>query len=782
MWSARQAHNHAHGEIRSRHNMNIKKPVLFNKIQRPAATLCMAIAGITGAVNVAGEEGRKGVLEEVIVTGSPGGSEMSKIDASFAITTVSADDIKKFSPKSTADLLKTIPGVWVESSGGVSGANLFVRGFPASGDAEFVTVQINGAPIFAPPTLSFLENTTLFRIDETIERMEGLRGGPNPVFSNGQPGLTTNFILKEGGEETEGTIKYTTSDYDLQRVDGLVSGKLNEGLYYMVGGYISSSPGIRDAGFNSDEGQQFTINLTKELDNGKINIWSRSTDDHGTWYLPAPIGVSGVDNEFTYVGTLNQKTTIAFGPNDTEQSFNFDEGRGWDGNVFGGSVEIDLSNGWTFVDRFSYTSGNADTLGLVPDGTAVQISELGLTSATTTVTGTTLSADTYVQRVGFWVVRKDIESFTNDLTLSKEWDDFGLTVGYYASTYSSDDWWSLGNSDRYLVAEAGGEITDIDCTAPGPDAFGCGGSYDISSSGDGRTNALFLATQWHVTTDLTLDIGLRNEKHEIDYSVDEGLDGVITKSVDFDERELSWTAGANWAIDEFSGVFVRVNSGSKMPFFDDFRDNFDVIQSGGDLIKEIDQYEFGYKLATEYIGFYATAFFNSVDGAQTVVQPGDPVQVTKNEAYGLEIDADYFTDTGFSVALNATIQETEIVESTTPSNEGNEAARQPGWQLRVTPSYEFELGNDVITTVYGTLTAVDDRFSDPENEQDLEGYEKFDLGVIFEVSESLNFQVSIDNVTDEDALTEGDPRVVGVAENGRTILPRSTKFSVGYTF
>jgi outer membrane receptor for ferrienterochelin and colicin len=162
----------------------------------------------------ADDEGRREVIEEVIVTGTAGGAELRKFDASFAITTVNDEAIEKFSPKSTADLLKMVPGVWSESSGGVAGANVFVRGFPGGGDAPFLTVQVNGAPVYPPPTLSFLENTTLFRIDETVLRMEALRGGPNPVFSNGQPGLTTNFILREGSEVTEGLVKYTTSNYD----------------------------------------------------------------------------------------------------------------------------------------------------------------------------------------------------------------------------------------------------------------------------------------------------------------------------------------------------------------------------------------------------------------------------------------------------------------------------------------------------------------------------------------------------------------------------------------
>lgn len=221
-------------------------------------------------------------FEQIIVTGTPAGAAVRKVDASFAVTNLSAQAMKKLAPKSTADLFKAVPGVWAESSGGVSGANVFVRGFPGTGDAPFLTVQMEGAPLFQPPTLSFLENSTLFRIDETVSFMEALRGGPNPVISNGQPGLTTNFLLKEGGDYTEGTFKYTTSDYDLQRVDAVVSGALADDLYYMVGGYVSSSPGIRDAGFNSEKGHQFTVNITKVLDNGKMNFYTRVTDDHAS--------------------------------------------------------------------------------------------------------------------------------------------------------------------------------------------------------------------------------------------------------------------------------------------------------------------------------------------------------------------------------------------------------------------------------------------------------------------------------------------------------------------
>ena len=341
---------------------------------------CAALAFATGAVAQQAAPTGEGPLEEVIVTGTAAGAEIQKVEASFAITTVSAEDITKYSPQSTADLLKLVPGVWSESSGGVSGANVMVRGFPGGGDAPYLTVQLNGVPIYPISTLAFLENTTMFRIDETVRTVEALRGGPNPVFSNGQPGLTTNFILRRGSEETEGIAKYTTSDYDLRRFDGYVSGPLAENFYYMIGGYITSSPGLRDAGYNSDEGQQFTINLTRELDNGEINFFHRQTDDYGQWYLPVALNVPGVDAGYNQLGARNRQRQIitnnssaAFpnggdpnAPNPTIKTLDLDEGRGWRGSITGGSVSLEIAESWQLTDRFGFTSGDADTVGLVP--------------------------------------------------------------------------------------------------------------------------------------------------------------------------------------------------------------------------------------------------------------------------------------------------------------------------------------------------------------------------------------------------------------------------------
>ncbi len=720
----------------------------------------------------------KDKIEQIVVTGTFSGKSVRKEEASFAISTFSEDDIVKLAPKSTADLFKAVPGVWAESSGGVSGANVFVRGFPGGGDAPFLTVQLQGAPIFPPPTLSFLENSTLFRLDETVEVMEALRGGPNPVISNGQPGLTTNFILKEGSDPTEGVVKYSTSDYGLQRVDGVISGSLAEDLYFMVGGYLKSSPGVRDAGFNAEEGQQFTINITKKLDNGKINVYTRQTDDHGVWYLPGPINLDTVDNEYTQIGTNNRQVQIQYGPDNTTESFDFGDGRGWKGGVSGGSIDLDLDNDWSLVNRFIYTQGDADTYGLVPNGEPVALADVANSGSTAfgVVTGAEYQADTKVQQIGRWVVQKEIEALTNDFSLTKSLNSGSVTLGYYNSHFKAKDWWALGNQ-AYHVVESGGEmLTGIDCN---DNQDSCGWNYDINSIGEGTTRALYVAVSYEMTDAIILDAGIRNEQHKIEYTVDEGLDGVINKAVSYNESEIAWTVGANWMLDETMGFFARINAGSKMPYFDDFRDNFAAHTDGDDLIKEVSQAEFGYKLSADDYQLYATLFKNEVKGDTFVPEPGDPVEVFTNEAYGLEVDFNYFNDSGLTLNLNSTIQETEITES--PTNKGNEAQRQPGWQVRLTPSYDMDFANGMYATFYGTLAAVGDRFAANDNELTLAGYEKIDLGVIMNITDEVSVQMAINNLTNEKALTEGDPRD-SLSSNGRYILPRTLDLSISYNF
>ena len=722
------------------------------------------------------QPGAAGPVEELIVTGTPGGASVRRFDASFAISTVSDEEIQQVAPASTADLLKTIPGVWVESSGGVSGANIFVRGLPSGGDADFVTVAINGLALYPAPTLSFMENSTLFRVDETIARLEGLRGGPNPVYSNGQVGLTTNFILKEGGEETEGTVRYTTSDYELQRIDAVISGKLDQDLYYMIGGYVSSSPGVRDAGFNAEEGHQITINITKILDNGKANIFHRSTDDHGTWYLPVALDVDGIktglDASYTQVGQANRLVLVPISGADGEggsetrwESFDMGEGRGWNGSVTGGAVELNLNNDWTFTDRFSLTKGAANTLGFVPQGAAV-------------------AADDLVQQFGPWVVMKDIKAFNNDLSLAKRWENYKLTLGYYTSSWEVDEWWSIGNQKWYRLGHNGEMISpaSISDACQGADVATCGWKYDVDALGDARENAFYIAGETYIG-DVTLDAGVRVVNRKTHYAVDHTTDddgprdGITDFVANADEDKVSYTAAVNWNFRDDMGVFVRINDGHKYPDFDAYRDFRGDYNNGSDLVIDVSQFELGYKLARDNYSLYATAFSNNTKGQPFCDVGGASCDRLETKAVGVELDGKLFLG-DFVLDLNATFQEPEIDNG---EFAGNQVLRQPTHQVRLTPSYQFAFNNGVEASVYGTLSLISDRYGDNANTNKLDSYTKFDFGVQVSV-DNFNVQLAVDNATDELALTESDPRAVGTSANGRYILPRNVKFSVGYNF
>ncbi|MCU0729328.1 MAG: Plug domain-containing protein, partial [Sphingopyxis sp.] len=83
---------------------------------------------------------------EIVVTGVARGT--NRLDASVSTTSLSADSIIQASPRSAAELLRNIPGIRAESSGGEGNANINVRGIPVStGGAKFLQLQEDGLPV-----------------------------------------------------------------------------------------------------------------------------------------------------------------------------------------------------------------------------------------------------------------------------------------------------------------------------------------------------------------------------------------------------------------------------------------------------------------------------------------------------------------------------------------------------------------------------------------------------------------------------------------------------------
>src|SRR5690349_5011820 len=159
-------------------------------------------------------------LETIVVTGVAAAGGVKKLEASYNIVTANEEEIRQSNPKSTADLLKISPGMWPESSGGQTGANIEIAGFPGGGDAPFFTTLLMGSPLYGMPTLSFFETSSIVRLDDTVRAVEILQGGPSVVFAGGQMGATANFLLKTGTDVPSGSLGLTYVDENLWRVDG----------------------------------------------------------------------------------------------------------------------------------------------------------------------------------------------------------------------------------------------------------------------------------------------------------------------------------------------------------------------------------------------------------------------------------------------------------------------------------------------------------------------------------------------------------------------------------
>lgn len=755
--------------------------------------------------------------DEIIVIGTAGGG-VSRQQAAFAVTNLDADAISEAAPTSTADLFKLIPGVSAESSGGQNGANVFVRGYPSGGDAEFVTLTTQGVPFFSPPTLSFLENTQLIRIDETIARVEAVRGGTGALFANGQPGLTINFVQREGGSEFEGLVKAGIADYGDVRGDFRLSGPLGTDTTFMLGGYYSSGRGIRNPGFTAEKGGQVTANIRHDLGQGSILVFTRYLNDRGQWLLPIPViqngnKISRFGNIDPGTGTLTSRETRLSVLQDG-QSVDLADGRGAKLINVGTNLDYEVGSGVNLRFRSSYLNGDADTTGMVPASTAqsaaVFAASLNSTIGSLTyVNGGAAVPNAASQNVilsGIWTVRKQISNFSNDLGVEWKTDANKLTVGGYYSDFSSDDQWNLGNL-QLLTAENQARRLNL-TLANGQIAtnrgFGLGSFFNVNAAYDGREYAFYAVDEFNITPELRLDVGARYQSYKAtgtlennDFGVDvDGnpntlydngtavLNGTF-RTLSYSKGRFAYTAGLNYDFSPSLGAYIRYNRGNTNPFFDNLRD-------GIFISPKVDNFEGGLKLRTDPVSLYATVFHTTFEGiATTVITNNAPVaSIGGARSKGVELEGEVRPFNGLSINFSGTWLDATyrnfFTGGGTVDLSGNRVQRQPKWQWRVTPAFEFPVGTNGTAKLYSSFSYVGDRFSDIQNQQTLPNYFKIDAGMRFDFNEVFEFGVTVDNLTDKIGLTEGNPRVIGSQGSGiinaRPILGRSFRFTAGYKF
>lgn len=227
-------------------------------------------------------------LDAVVVTGRSGTTQRSKAETSYSITSIEEDRLRLQAPTSVTEALKSVPGFWVEASGGEASGNIRARGIPVDGFGS-VTLLEDGVPVQHDPALGFLNGDQAFRLDETIERIEVVRGGPSSVFYSNAPAGAINFIPRVVGDSAEGVVKYTVGDYGLGRYDLFFGTPIGGGWKLGVGGFYRTDEGIRDPGFQANKGGQYRVNLSKAFERGNFSFDFKRVNDNVALYLGIPM-------------------------------------------------------------------------------------------------------------------------------------------------------------------------------------------------------------------------------------------------------------------------------------------------------------------------------------------------------------------------------------------------------------------------------------------------------------------------------------------------------------
>jgi iron complex outermembrane recepter protein len=368
---------------------NVNGEFLFENISNGNYTLIVSSIGYTTKeVTVKVPQSRElkilleestATLEEVVVTGVF--DQRKRIDASVAISTISENQIKMQAPASAADLLKNIPGVYVNSSVGEVGNQVTVRGTPttnisitnsnASGYL-YVTMQEDGLPVTNITGSGFGPDYFL-RADVNVKRIEAVRGGSSSITGSDAPGGLFNYVSKEGSNKFSGdlTLKYGLEGNanPFRRVDLGFGGALNKkgDITYYVGGFYRKSDGARTPGFALNDGGQIRANIVKKYKGGSIKFYAKYLNDRNGRFdlipytdFTNPSIASGFKNTDNLAS--NGKESFDFLPYTGSSSRTFDP-RKLNNSIdktFGLNWNHTFAKGWKIDNKFKFSSKISD--------------------------------------------------------------------------------------------------------------------------------------------------------------------------------------------------------------------------------------------------------------------------------------------------------------------------------------------------------------------------------------------------------------------------------------
>ena len=298
------------------------------------------------------------------------------LDASVDVTSVTAAQLEEKAPRTTADVLSLIPGIFVESTAGPVSNNYSVRGLPGGGQS-FVTLQEDGMPILYGGGGA----DEYFQNDITIERVEAVEGGTSGILSPNGAGATVNFISRPMNfEEGEGVGRIMGATYGEERADLFYTAPLKflgDGVAFSAGGFIDSTKGYRSNPFTY-QSYHFKGAIEKKFDNGGfVRVTYRRWDEHDPYYADMPYRfvngqIQGINGLSTQSGNILGPGFASIGVPDspftgnTIRNFNGEQGIHGTGNQYRVDFEMPITDQVKVFARSRFLQSNWDFNGIFP--------------------------------------------------------------------------------------------------------------------------------------------------------------------------------------------------------------------------------------------------------------------------------------------------------------------------------------------------------------------------------------------------------------------------------
>ena len=783
-------------------------------------------------------------LGAMMVTASPAAT--SKMSSSVSSSSLEPYQIEQSGAQGAADVLRDIPGIRAESSGGEGNANISVRGLPvASGGGKFVQFQTDGMPVLEYGDIAFATPDTFLRTDYNLDHVEVVRGGSASVFASDAPGAVFNFITKTGDVQG-GNIGVTSGlNFDRRRLDFDYGMPVSDTTRFHLGGFLHDGQGPKTINYNAESGGQFMGNVTHDIDGGFLRLNVQYLDDKEPVFLPVPLRISG-SNSNPSVGSLPGfdvregalqspyflKDT-AIGANGNRTYTNIKDGYRSKVKAMGGVAKFTLGEAWTLHEQFriannsgSFTgpyAAQVDTAQNIADSIGGPGSTLryatGPQAGNVVADPATLSGNGLAQKtLLFNVALPNMNTRTNDIKLSRDFDlsagTLSVLAGYYYNQQNiKQDWhWNqyvetVQGQDASLLDvynAAGVAQTSNGLQAYGQPVFGncCTRAYDLKY----KTRAPYLSVTFAPGL-WTFDAGLRYDHQNASGSytaatprvVDVNGDGIIQVPeqavqvvdpttrlpVHYTQHHLEYSFGANYAFTPDVAAFARASRGARF--------NADRLAFGGGLqpdgsasegvaVNVVKQYEGGVKWSTRHTSLFVTGFYATTQEQNQDVTSAVATLISRDYK-AKGVEVEGSVDYGdFSMRGGVTYTHSKITKDAITPANEGDVPQRQAKWIYQL-SPSYRLGP---VTVGATVLGTSDSYAANPNGLIMPGYTQVNTFVRWDVTDQLSTALYANNVFNAKGLTEVDQSPVAVQPNGlntaRSILGRTVYATLKYSF